>query len=336
MSISNSIWAVNHWKTMMMEFDRFDTDVFIDEVERRPAIWDMTSSDYKDRGAKKRCWEEIVDLFCSSAETQERKKTSAVLQKKWKNLRDSYVKELRKFRALPSGSGSKAVSTYIYFKRLQFLESSVSNKETTNNLEKDTTGVDPSYDQTPLTCMYDEDVTVERLVNGSSPGKKKLKLDPVDKHFADILEKSLLFRRKEEEQQDDEDRLFCLSLSKEMKKVPENRRLMAKIEIMNVIQRAQLVHNPPSHGQQYTVHSGYTGHTQALHSQIYPTAPSPACTGSAVHETHPVHHTHSYKEPHASTSRHNSQTPTLSHPPTHSPGAASSGSDTHSDYIDTF
>ena len=37
-----------------MECDRFDTDLLIDEVEKRPAIWDMTSSVYKDRGAKKR------------------------------------------------------------------------------------------------------------------------------------------------------------------------------------------------------------------------------------------------------------------------------------------
>lgn len=96
-----------------------------------------------------------------------------------------------------------------------------------------------------------------------------------------------------------------------MKKVPENKRLMTKIELMNVVQRAQLVDYPPFYSQQYTAHSGYTSQTQ------------------------PVHHTLLHNEPHASTSRYNSQTPTLVHPPTPSPGAASSVSE-NSEYIDLF
>ena len=59
-----------------MKCDRFDTDLLIDEVEKRPAIWDMSSSVYKDRGAKKRSWEEIVEVFCSSAESEDKKNAS--------------------------------------------------------------------------------------------------------------------------------------------------------------------------------------------------------------------------------------------------------------------
>ena len=50
-----------------MKCDRFGTNLFIDEVEKRLAIWDMTSSGYKDTEAKKRSWEEIMEVFCSSA-----------------------------------------------------------------------------------------------------------------------------------------------------------------------------------------------------------------------------------------------------------------------------
>ena len=57
---------------MEQECDRFDTELLIDEVEKRPVIWDMTSADYKDRVAKKRCWEEVVDVFCRG-DTQEKK-----------------------------------------------------------------------------------------------------------------------------------------------------------------------------------------------------------------------------------------------------------------------
>lgn len=96
-----------------------------------------------------------------------------------------------------------------------------------------------------------------------------------------------------------------------MKRVPENRWLMIKIELMNVIQCAQQVKYPPLHSQQYTALSGYTNQTQ------------------------PVYHTPSYNEPHASTSRQvHSQTPTLVHPKTPSPAAAGSVSDTNSEHID--
>nr|CAH7768095.1 unnamed protein product [Callosobruchus chinensis] len=37
-----------------MERDNFDTELFIDEVEKRVAIWDMESSDYSNRLIKRR------------------------------------------------------------------------------------------------------------------------------------------------------------------------------------------------------------------------------------------------------------------------------------------
>lgn len=55
-----------------------------------------------------------------------------------------------------------------------------------NNLKKDTS---------PDT-LFDEFVTVQRVDSERSLQTKKLKLSPVDKYFADILERSLLYRRK--------------------------------------------------------------------------------------------------------------------------------------------
>lgn len=41
-----------------MERDNFDTDLFINEVEKKVAIWDMESSDYSNRVLKRRNWAE--------------------------------------------------------------------------------------------------------------------------------------------------------------------------------------------------------------------------------------------------------------------------------------
>ena len=55
-----------------MEKDNFDTDLFINEIEKRPSIWDMKSLEYKDRIIKKRSWEEIVNIFCASGDLKEK------------------------------------------------------------------------------------------------------------------------------------------------------------------------------------------------------------------------------------------------------------------------
>jgi len=60
---------------------------------------------------------------------------------------------------------------------------------------------------------------------------KKIKLNLADEHFANILERSLAQKQVPEKQEDDEDKLFCLSPLKDIKKVPENKRLKFKIDI---------------------------------------------------------------------------------------------------------
>lgn len=52
--------------------EAIDTDLLIHEIQKRPAIWDMQSPDYKDRQLKKKCWEEITDIFCSSGEVKDK------------------------------------------------------------------------------------------------------------------------------------------------------------------------------------------------------------------------------------------------------------------------
>ncbi|XP_050708921.1 uncharacterized protein LOC126993822 [Eriocheir sinensis] len=215
------------------------------------------------------------------------------LQKKWKHLRDNFGRELKRQKTLLSRSQARK-GTYIYFRRLQFLEGSLSNKETISNIENDGNGL-----------CDDVDVTGEHGEKGSTSTstKKKMKLNPGDLHIANILERSLLARQNEEEKQNDEDKLFCLSLYKEMKKVPESSRLMTKIELLNVVHRAQ--------------------------------------TLGTQHPIQPVQYANSFTQPFPHYSGHTGQphtpsSPSEVHPMIPSPGATSHGSDTQSDYIDLF
>ncbi|XP_064110177.1 uncharacterized protein LOC135217981 [Macrobrachium nipponense] len=280
--VAREVVCIPHVK---METGPVDTELFIDEVEKRSAIWDTRSADYKDKVVKKRCWEELVGIFCHSEESRDRKIVGLHLQKKWKNLRDSFTKELKKQKSLPSGSGTRN-SSYVFFRRLQFLENSVSSKETTSN---------PENKATEAEVLLDEDVNVaaERGRSETASAKKRVKLNPVDKHFSDVPKKCLLTRQNGEDEREDQDdeKLFCLLVNKELKKVPENIRLMTKIEILNVIQRAQTfgtfpvaqpVQHPHSHNQPFPHFLGTTQTPTPLKTS--PSTPSPAAA-SSVSET---------------------------------------------------
>ncbi|CAH1958843.1 unnamed protein product [Acanthoscelides obtectus] len=85
--------------------DNFDTEKFIIDIQNRPSIWDSSSADYSNRDLKKKCWEEIVDLYGGEGQTVEQKKDlGLVLQKRWKSIRSCYAREVKRQKNLKSGS----------------------------------------------------------------------------------------------------------------------------------------------------------------------------------------------------------------------------------------
>lgn len=56
------------------------------------------------------------------------------MQKKWKNLRDSFVKDYRRVSTLKSGSGTTRKPTYIYFNQLMFLKDIVTKNTRDDSL----------------------------------------------------------------------------------------------------------------------------------------------------------------------------------------------------------
>lgn len=145
------------------------------------------------------------------------------LQKKWKSLRDNYVTEAKKI--IKSGSGTSKNSTYIHFERLRFLQKSIEKNITESSF--------CTNDENPKRALdiNDENKAFKTPNEMQHTSKKKLKLNPADEHFANIQERSLAQKQVPEKQEEDEDKLFCLSLWKEIKKVPESKRLKLKIDI---------------------------------------------------------------------------------------------------------
>lgn len=152
------------------------------------------------------------------------------LQKKWKGLRDGFVREMKKKKNAPSGSGAASKTSYIYFNRLMFLERSVNNKSTESNI---------STDIEQNSSVDGEDVM--RPPPTSGPSKKK-KISAADAEFLSIIQKNVLSGNQSRPcitEENDDDKLFCLSLHKELLKVPESNRLETKIALLHVLQNGQ-------------------------------------------------------------------------------------------------
>jgi len=169
------------------------------------------------------------------------------LQKRWKGIRDAYVKEVKKMKQVKSGSGA-VKSSYLYYKRLQFLQPTIKKNSTESNFETANVGGDENLESSTENSIEEDSSRVsneEGTFKSPLQQRKKIKLHPADEHFANIIEKSLNHRNTIEKKEDDEDKLFCLSLYKEIKKVPDAMRLKTKIEIYNLLLKNQSIQTHP-------------------------------------------------------------------------------------------
>lgn len=176
----------------------------------------------------------------------------------------------------------------MYFSRLAFLQNSVSNKDTTTNMEEQ------NERQSEETSQLNASATEATEIR---PPKRKKTQVPEEK-LAVLIEKSIESRQNFQTElqensitKQDDDKLFCLSLYKELKKVPENRRLATKIELLQVIQKGQILLPPvrystqqitPSYwqGQQYTTPQAYFTTSGSSPPVIPPASPSQISSGS--------------------------------------------------------
>ncbi|GFU37992.1 uncharacterized protein NPIL_365021 [Nephila pilipes] len=102
----------------------FDIEKFINEIKRRPALFDITLRDYNNRGVKIGCWTEIGSIMLPEWKSYtyiERIKQAKELTRKWKCIRDNFVKY---YRTHTQKKGRRVVASKRccrYYNQLQFL-----------------------------------------------------------------------------------------------------------------------------------------------------------------------------------------------------------------------
>ena len=160
-----------------------------------------------------------------------------------------------------SGDGAKRGTPYMFATQMSFLEDTVLPRKTSSSL---VAPEDNQTDYTDILCTPPKNLTL------SECGKKR-KLTFVETKLIDALE-SNASRRAEKEQRVDDDRFFLLSLLPQLKLIPNNQKLSARMEIMGVInkyiqteatytqpnQYLNHPHNYQTQLQQHSPHSSFT------------------------------------------------------------------------------
>ncbi|XP_045783183.1 uncharacterized protein LOC123879495 isoform X2 [Maniola jurtina] len=101
-----------------------ETERVIEEVRRRPALWDLSDALYKDRDARARLWVEVFEeLFPGYADEEEhrQKDIEKMVQQRWKTARDAYIR-CRNIIKNNSSSESGRKKVYVYFDDMRFLD----------------------------------------------------------------------------------------------------------------------------------------------------------------------------------------------------------------------
>ena len=101
-----------------------NTSTFMEEIQRYECIYNKFSMDFKNRRTRENAWETIGQKFGLTAEEAE---------KKYKNIRTSYTRYLKKVKSVPSGSGRDAVSKTGEFGNLQWLDQHISHRKSASN-----------------------------------------------------------------------------------------------------------------------------------------------------------------------------------------------------------
>ncbi|XP_074035054.1 uncharacterized protein [Leptinotarsa decemlineata] len=210
------------------DFSRdLNTKHLIEEIRLRPAIWDTSCDDYTDKRRRRECWEELTYLFLAKSDVStpvseaEREIFTKLLQRRWKNVRDCFTRELLRYKKIKSGRNVPRKSTYLYFKQLFFLKDVV---KPDNRREK-------------IKSSVAETRAVKNEPQCTSIPNENFCRNTTFESHNDPLASSTVPEIHSEE---DCDRMFLLSLLNPLKKIPEDKRFDVKMEIMQVIQNAQL------------------------------------------------------------------------------------------------
>nr|XP_023014059.1 uncharacterized protein LOC111503862 [Leptinotarsa decemlineata] len=168
-----------------------NTEAFIGEILARPAIWKSGHPQHKFKHVVKRLWEEIQIKFPDSEVGD--------LKKKWKNLRDTYNKELKKIPRPRSGdSPTNYEPAWKYFTLLGFLKDEYMPLTAESNLDEGDSVIIDNEDNDDMSNEVINEVRspsgasspIEPSTSNSQNSRKRQKIQDIRAQYLEIEKKN--------------------------------------------------------------------------------------------------------------------------------------------------
>ncbi|XP_053726733.1 oocyte zinc finger protein XlCOF8.4-like isoform X2 [Synchiropus splendidus] len=218
----------------------FSRCTLIDAVYAFPILYDTSCPFYRDRQKKDLAWRKVSEIVNISAET---------CRKKWKSLRDIYLREKRKETERRSGSAPATGSKWRHSADLNFLDPFLSPREASGNIDRavQEAEVPAAATASPSSSAAAEDETAGDLRRSCSKRLRE-KSPQVERPCfearrrchspASQLPSSL-----------SEDKMFLLSLLPSLQRVAPQRREHVKFQIHKLIYESSSVQLNPDHSE---------------------------------------------------------------------------------------
>ncbi|XP_045459802.1 uncharacterized protein LOC123670346 [Melitaea cinxia] len=114
-----------------------DTEKIIIEIEQWPCLWNLSDKSYSDKFLKQTAWEKVAENCFedwNNLTNKDKNNKRNFLQKKWKTVRDYYMREKKKENKERSGSAAKKRKSCPYFDFLQFLAVTKQSRNSSSNV----------------------------------------------------------------------------------------------------------------------------------------------------------------------------------------------------------
>ncbi|XP_071858701.1 uncharacterized protein isoform X1 [Bombus fervidus] len=146
---------------MMGTKNHFDIECLITEVQCRPILWQDNHKDYKNKSITDMIWEE-VGKQCNC--------TGVVAKLKWKNLKDSYRKNIQKLPPLKSDSKATIPCKikWPYFEMMGFIKDYVAHTRGGSNLPDNSFISDDNIEEQPDEVSNDDAKDTSDLASTSN------------------------------------------------------------------------------------------------------------------------------------------------------------------------
>ncbi|XP_045767712.1 uncharacterized protein LOC123869028 [Maniola jurtina] len=216
----------------------YDPERLIEEVKKRPGIWDFEHVDYRAKNKRHLLWAEVVSTLMTSdvkISKSEMRELELQLQKKWKSIRDCFQKYI--------SHPNRTKRPYLYARQLQFLKLKMNNPETSQEVASSdsedgrrTKRVWKPKKRLRLTRQSsddDNDDNDDYRSNDDAAIELPIK-NTINKQIDEFAFASVDNNQSRCEPEDP-DKLFLLSLLPHLKSIPEEYRLNVKMEMMQVL-----------------------------------------------------------------------------------------------------